>query len=307
MPGIYIAAVITTLLALAAVGTLLWQMTPKADRGLMLLLLLLGLPLSISTFYGVRMPFDRWLEPRLGKESGVLTAIRLCYAPLTEEPAKLLPLVVLLLPAFRGRLRRETVVAVALALGLGFALGEIWLVARFVAADPKVNQLPFYLYGGFLGERIQTCLIHPGMIVVAVKALERGARWFPLGLLGSMTLHFLANFPIFLMKTNAGGLGAEVWTTLVSLWVVAFTIGSLLLLGLMHFGPAAVKKLLTAKVLCPDCGQLYPQPLFGLNMGMKRYEQCPLCKKWHWIDIRDMLKDTDTDSVPQGDDLLREL
>jgi len=24
---------------------------------------------------------------------------------------------------------------------------------------------------------------------------------------------------------------------------------------------------------------------------MKRYEQCSLCKKWHWIDLRDLLKE----------------
>ena len=77
--------------------------------------------------------------------------------------------------------------------------------------------------------------------------------------------------------------------------------GSLVLLGLIYFGPAAAKKLFTAKVLCPDCGQRYKQPIFGLNMGMKRYEQCPLCKKWHWIDIRDMLKpDVQENTNPAG-------
>jgi hypothetical protein len=290
MPGIYITAIITSGLALAAVGTMLWQVTQSEDRGLILLLFALTLPLSPATFYGVRKPIDRYLESQLGKESGPLTAVRLWYAPLTEEPAKLAPLLVLLLPQFRGRLTSKAVVAVAMALGLGFALGEIWLVAGFVAGDPKVGKLPFHMYGGFLGERLQTCFIHPGFTVVSVAALARGWRWFPLGLLGSMTLHFLGNFPIYLMKQNVWQLGEQAWGTIVSLWVVAFTVGSLVLLGLIYFGPAAAKKLFTARVLCPDCGERYRQPIFGLNMGMKRYEQCPLCKKWHWIDIRDMLK-----------------
>jgi hypothetical protein len=291
MPGIYIAALITTLFALAVVGTFLWQVTQRQDRGLMLLLVVLCLPLSMSTFYGVRKPLDRYLAARLGDPSPALTALRLCYAPLTEEPAKLVPLLLLGLPWFRGRLNAKSVVAVALALGLGFAVGEIWLVARFVALDPKLGHLPFYLYGGFLGERLQTCLIHPGFTVLAVAGLARGWRWFPLGLLGAMTLHFLGNFPIYLMQQNAWGLGMEAWATIVGLWVAAFAVGSLVLLGLIYFGPAAAKKLFTARVLCPDCGQQYRQPLFGMNMGMKRYEQCPLCKKWHWIDIRDLLKE----------------
>ena len=34
---------------------------------------------------------------------------------------------------------------------------------------------------------------------------------------------------------------------------------------------------------CPDCGTVYPRPLFGLNMGPKRYERCPNCRKWHLL------------------------
>jgi hypothetical protein len=301
MPGIYIAALITSVLALAAVGTILWQVTQRDDRGLITLLLVASLPLSMATFYGVRKPLDRLLVARLGKDSPALTAIRLGYAPLTEEPAKLLPLLLLLVPRFHGRLTQKSVISVAMALGLGFALGEIWLVAGFVAQDPKLGDLPFYMYGGFLAERLQTCFIHCGFTVTAVAALARGWRWFPLGMIAAMTLHFLGNFPIFLMKQDTWGLGKETWGTIVGMWVAAFAVGSLVLLGLIYFGPAAAKKLFTAKVLCPDCGERYKQPIFGLNMGMKRYEQCPLCKKWHWIDIRDMLKsDVQENTNPAG-------
>jgi hypothetical protein len=291
MPGIFIAALITSLLAAAIVGGMLWQTTMPHDRRLILLLVLLGLPLSPLTFYLVRKPLDRYLAAQLGKDSTLLIALRLSYAPLTEEPAKLLPLLLLSLPQFRGRMTNKAAVPIAMALGLGFAIGEIWLIAGFVSSDPKVGHLPFYLYGGFFTERLQTCLIHPGFTVVAVAALQRGWRWFPFGLLGSMLLHFVANFPIYLMQKNVWGLGRETWGTLVGLWVAAFAVGSLILLGLIYFGPAMAKKLFTARVPCPGCGQLYRQPLFAVNMGMKRYERCPLCKKWHWIDIRDMLTD----------------
>jgi hypothetical protein len=154
------------------------------------------------------------------------------------------------------------------------------------------------MYGGFLGERLQTCFIHPAFTVLAVAALARGWRWFPLGLAGAMVLHFLGNFPIYLMKQNVWGLGQGAWTTIVGLWVAAFTVGSLVLLGLIYFGPGAVKKLFTARIRCPGCGELYKQPLFGVNMGMKRYEECPHCKKWHWVDIRDLLLD-DEQAVEQ--------
>src|SRR5262245_17285369 len=199
MPGIYIAAIITSLLAFAAIGTLVWQVTPRQNRGLALALIVLGLPLSVGTFYGLRKPLDRYLEAKLGKDSSGLTALRLCYAPLTEEPAKLVPLLLLVLPPFRGRLTKDTAVSFAMASGLGFALGEIWLIAGFLADNPKLGNLQFYMYGGFFGERLQTCLIHPAFTLVTVAAIARGWRWFPLGLLGSMTLHFLSNFPIYLI------------------------------------------------------------------------------------------------------------
>jgi hypothetical protein len=92
------------------------------------------------------------------------------------------------------------------------------------------------------------------------------------------------------MNQNVGNLGPETWQTIVGVWLAFFTVGSIALLGLMYFGPAAAKKLFTAKARCPECGALYRQPLFAMNMGMKRYERCSECKKWHWIDIRDSLK-----------------
>lgn len=290
MLGIYIAAILTSLLAAIAFGSLVLQITPKPDCSLVLVLTICGLPLSVSTYYLVRLPIDRGLEKQLGKESSAYTAARLCYAPVTEEPAKLLPLLLLLLPPFRGHLTRDSVVAIGMALGLGFAIGEMWLVAHFIAADPKLGAFPFYMYGGYIGERLQTCLTHSGFTVLAVWGLRRGWGWFIVGLSGGMVLHFLGNFPIYLMRQDAWGLGKDVWSQIVGVWVALFSVGALVLLGLIYFGPTAAKKLLTAKVLCPDCGQLYRQPIFGMNMGMKRYEQCPLCKKWHWIDIRDMLK-----------------
>ena len=287
MSGLITAAVVVTFLGIAVCGTIILQVAEKKNYPLLATLFLLALPLSAGTYYIVRLPLKAAIEARLDKGSAVNTIARLCYAPLTEEPAKLLPLLVLLLPLFWGRLTRENVVAIAMALGLGFAIGEMWLIFQFIAESPdlvpggKWANVPaheFYFFGGYVSERLQTCFTHSGFVVLSVWGLRRGPGWFVLGLAGAMTLHFLGNFPIYLMNIDAFGWGKPVWQQLVGLWVALFTVFSLVLLGGMYFGPAALKKLFTAKVKCPDCGELYSQPIFGMNAGMKRYERCPHCK-----------------------------
>jgi hypothetical protein len=299
MPGLLTAAVVASLLGILVCGGFIAQVAQKRDYLLLLLLFLLALPLSAGTYFLVRLPIKGAVDARLAIDSPLNTAARLCYAPLTEEPAKLLPLLVLLLPALGGRLTRENVVAVAMTLGVGFAVGEMWLIFFFLRDTPELAPggawagkpwYEFHFFGGYIGERLQTCFTHSGFMVLSVWGLRRGPGWFALGLAGAMTLHFLGNFPIYLMNTDAFGWSKPVWQQLVGLWVALFTVFSLVLLGGMYFGPAALKKLFTAKVKCPACGELYKQPIFGLNAGMKRYERCPHCKKWHWIDIRDLLK-----------------
>lgn len=291
MPGIYLTALLTSLLGIAALGTLIWQLAEKSDRRFLLALLIVGLPLSPLVFYAVRMPLDAWFKSTLGADSPWLVAMQLCYAPLTEEPAKLLPLVLIGLPAFRGKLTTKTVVPIALTLGLAFAVGEMWLVARFVAQRPELAGLPFYQFGGYVSERLQVCFTHAGFTALSVWGLARGPRWFALGLASGMVAHFLGNFPIYLMGIDWGGIGKPAWQILITLWVAGFTIGAVILLGVLQFGTVALKRFFRSHVRCPDCGGCYRQPIFGMNMGFKRYERCTLCGKWHWIDVRQVLRD----------------
>ncbi len=286
--GILIAAGITTLLAIATWGTLLRQLSDPADRRVLLLLAIVAAPLSLGAFYLVRLPLDSFLEPALANWPQLYTAVRLCYAPLTEEPAKLLPLFLLLLPALRRPITRHHVVPIALALGLGFGIGEIWLVANLVRQDEKLAGLPFYMFGGFLGERLIVCITHAGFTVLAVWALCRGWLWFPLGLLGGMVSHFLANFPIYLKHRDVASLGPATWDVLILVWLAMYFVGTLVVLCVLHFGLSDLRRLVLGKARCPSCGEVYARPLLmGLNAGMKRYERCPACRKWHWIDARD--------------------
>ncbi len=130
MPGIYYAAIITTAVALAVFGSLIVRLRQPADKLRLWLAMVLVLPLQPLVFYLVRVPFDHWLVGSLGAGSAAYKWLITLYAPLTEEPAKLLPLLV---PIILHDIRPTNFVRYSLAIGLGFAVGEMWFVAERVA------------------------------------------------------------------------------------------------------------------------------------------------------------------------------
>jgi len=281
MPGIYAAAAITTVIAIATWVVFLMQLATKSDRRWLMTLVALGTLCCPIAYFGVRLPVRPIVREVLGADSVAMRAYRTIEAPLTEEPLKLAPLLLLLVPTFRRRLTRESVVPTAFALGLGFGIGEIWLVANLIAQVPRFAELPFYEFIGFVGERLVVC-------VWAVLALSRGPLWLPLGLLAGMTLHFTANFPVFLAPSEFGGIKQDVfWPLLLTLWILLLAIVTLIALGLLHFGLREFKRLTNGKARCPSCNATYNRPgVLAFNLGLKRYDRCPSCKNWHWIDIR---------------------
>jgi DNA-directed RNA polymerase subunit RPC12/RpoP len=264
--GIYVAAILTTGIALAVFGTLVRRLKQPANGRLLLLAALIALPLQPAAFYFVRVPLDHWLTAVLGRDSGMLHWLVTFYAPLTEEPAKLVPLLV---PAIRRDISRAN-----------FArYGEMWFIAEVVARNPKFATVPFYLFGCYLSERLMVCLLHGAFVCVA---LWRWRRNFALGVLGAMTLHWLGNLPIFLVASNAFGLGPTFWAVAVQAWIVAFFIGAVALISYIAFGNVALGRLIYGRRKCPECGAEYDASLFALNLGARRYERCPHCRHWHF-------------------------
>lgn len=273
--GIYWMATIATVASGAIVGLFLFRNSKRAYWTPLLLCVLFQLPVAYLTFEYVRKPMDLWLRSQFGPDYAWIPTL---YAPITEELVKLWPL---LLPFLWKRLSRENATYFAMALGLGFGLGEIWLLASRIAANPEMNQFPWYYYGGFLGERILVCFIHGGLTVVAVRFLK--TRYFLAGLLGSMILHYLLNLPIFLSRTIST-LPESFWPIYMQIHVLLFFFFSAGLLSFFAFGTGAVARLFFGDktATCTHCGFEYPQPLLGLNLVTGRYVRCPSCKKWHW-------------------------
>ena len=151
----------------------------------------------------MRLPLDGLLRNSVRHHGRLgVTIISLFYAPLTEEPAKWLTAAV---PKVRRAIHKDPIF-LALAAGAGFGVGEIWFLAHALIKSPGYPNLPFWMFGGFMVERLAVCLLHGAMLVPPFYALASG-RSFLLGGLVGMIGHFLLNFPIYLASINVFGLG----------------------------------------------------------------------------------------------------
>jgi hypothetical protein len=276
MHGIYLALLITATLALAIFGTLLQKLPLRAQTRLLWFALGIALPLQPLAFYLVRVPADHWLAGHLGVTSGFYLWVTSFYAPVTEELAKLMPL---LIPAIRRDIRSDNFVRYALAIGLGFALGEMAFLAERIARTPSFAAIPFYQFTGYATERLLTCVFHTAFVSVALWRLRRG---FALGVLGAIALHWLGNAPLFLLRWNLGGLGRNVWLIIVQFWLLGYCALLAAMLAAFAFGRLPTLNALYGRRKCPGCQGEYDAPLFALNFGRTRYERCPHCRRWHW-------------------------
>jgi hypothetical protein len=297
---IYVMAAVTSVVALAVWGTMLWQFCPHDSRRSSIIgLLLIGFCMSPAAFFAVRRPLLIGpLEPILaqpGWDAGgwsiARDVARLSFAPLTEEPAKLTPWLVLLAAGWPLLPTRKMIAALALATGLGFAVGEIWLVAGLIATanDPHLAKLPWYMFGGFLSERLMTCVAHALFALPTVMLSRRDWKWGLMGLSLGMLLHFISNAPIVLMHRGAFGWKPEVWGVVVQLWLALYTVAGLVALIVVAAGRKMLRRIWSSRMICPGCGAMYRQPIFlGLNFGLKRFERCGVCRKWHWVTLKDL-------------------
>ena len=244
------------------------------------MLLAATLPMSWMMFHGVRQPLDDGLKATFGP-GAFLAWVRTAYAPLTEEPAKLWPL---LLPWARQIITRESVGRAALALGLGFGVGEIFTLAELIAnRQPAIAAMPWYTLGGFITERLTTCIIHGGMTGIALAAWRRGPG-LGVGLFLAMVVHYVGNFPIAMAQRGWLGPQKTVAMTIVSLWIFFYFLAAIAWLAWLMRAPSNSGSPLFGEATCPGCGQLFPRsPWTGLNFGADgRYERCPHCHEWHW-------------------------
>jgi hypothetical protein len=211
--GLLIAAAITTAVALTGVAILL---RASKDWRPLALALLIALPLQPLVFYLVRLPVDGYLRTTYGIAGWVAVA-SLFYASFTEEPAKWLTMTV---PQVRRAVIAEPI-RCALVVGAGFGLGEIGFLAQALVASPGYPDLPFWMFSGFILERLAVCFFHGAFLVPPFVAYACGGSFWLGGLIG-MALHFFLNFPIYLAQIDLFGWGPSGWPIALVVWMLGF-------------------------------------------------------------------------------------
>lgn len=217
--GIVIAAIITAAFSIFVIGAYIRAISSRHDVSVLILAFLIALPAQPIAFYFIRQPLHGALLQWLGA-GGLLTAITLFYAPVTEETAKW---VAFLSPTLRNALRPDNAVAIAIATGLGFGIGEIAFLAERLSRVPQIAALPFWSFSGFLFERLLVCFLHGAFVVWLFQRVAEGKSFWP-GALLAMALHFALNFPIYLVGINFLGIGPGAWASVLVLYVAAFTL-----------------------------------------------------------------------------------
>ena len=144
------------------------------------------------------------LQPAVSTWPWWFAALVLLVVGISEEAIKLLPL---LAPEVRRVLgTRGSAEPLAFAIGLGFAVGEIWYLAyRIHVNDPASAGLPFYMLGGFVTERIATLTIHSFLVMLPLRAWQNGAASFLRWTAGAMLAHALIDTTAMLYQMKVVG------------------------------------------------------------------------------------------------------
>ena len=223
--GLSIAAVVATGIALVAVGTIILWLARPEHRKLALTAMLVMLPMQPVAFYLVRVPALTWLQT-LFASGDVMMIAGLLAAPLTEEPAKWLALAC---AGLRAAIRSGSALGIAMAVGLGFGIGEIWFIAEQLSRVPALQAAPAAQFWGFVIERVAVCFLHGLFIVPLFHALATG-RHIVLAALAGIAAHLLTNLPILAVRADLFGLGPAAWGGMALIWPIILVAAGLCLI-----------------------------------------------------------------------------
>lgn len=279
MPGIFIAAIITIIVLLCVVSPIIIKCLTGWDRLFAVVSMLFAGAAFFGAYYLLRIPLDRAVHALIQTDPTGYRWIASLYAPLTEEPAKWIVLILLFIA---GRIKRENKAVWAICLGLGFGIGEILFLAQSVASNSLSVGLPWYYYSGFIMERLMVCFIHSALILIAIEAIS--SRKYLLILLAPV-FHWLLNMAIFLSIQFPFNDGGFLWSQILWTWTTVFLIASLIYLGSRLLNTKERKTSIIGRAVCPECQTLYVRPWRGINRIGKRYERCPNCKHNHWTTL----------------------
>lgn len=223
MPSIYLAAIIATMLAVIIIGTIVLKILKK-NLFLLLPFSIFFLPMSYITFTFIRVPIVKFVINCFKIPQTVTAwplwyvALVLLYAPVTEELIKLLPL---FLSWIRKKISFNNRIAIGLMIGLGFGIGELWLVASWFSRNVYIAGYHWYQLWGYILERLISCFSHGVFTTVALKGL---GNKFTKYIIYAIGLHALSNLPIVMSRLGVIKLSTIVFQNISLLYLLLFLI-----------------------------------------------------------------------------------
>lgn len=230
MKDIYITAAITTLVVcIPLVATVLRR---RSSWPLILVIGVVSLFEFHIAFAFIRIPLDEFLR-RMAVPNPVASIpiwyliVSFLYGPVIEEVVKWAPAT---LPALQKRINIDNRLAVGIAAGLGFGIGEIWYLAGQIAHVPSLSGYQWYQYGGFFYERLFACLFHATFTALAIRGFPSRKTQY---LLSAVMLHALANLPILLLGSGVIKLSQNLSSLILLGYLPVFGIGAGLFMNQM--------------------------------------------------------------------------
>jgi len=193
--GIYIAALIATVISMLLWGGLVYWLS--GSKRVYFALMLMNLPLSAIVNLYIKKPMYETLTsllkvpPILDITSPWWFLLLIHFLPpISEEAIKLSPLIA---GRVRNIVNKSSALWMGMAFGMGFGIGEIWYLAWRISMMPEYAEYPFYYFGGFIGERIIAVFIHGVMTAIAVIRFMNGRGGLLVGYIWAVLFHAFAN------------------------------------------------------------------------------------------------------------------
>ncbi|MDO8880555.1 MAG: YhfC family glutamic-type intramembrane protease [Coriobacteriia bacterium] len=200
-------AIITIVASALLWGAFLYAYSGRTWR--FVRLMVWGLPLSAVVNLFVKSPVGQGvgalagIDPGQGLDTPVWFLVFLfLLAPVFEELIKVAPA---LLPSVRPHATTpDDALWTGLALGMGFGIGEAAYLGWQIALSSAYEQYAWYMFSGFLGERLVVVLLHGFMTALLMWFAARGRP--VIGYLAAVGAHALLNSGAMLFQL---GLVAE--------------------------------------------------------------------------------------------------
>jgi hypothetical protein len=232
MLGIYTMMLVVFAAGILTWGSLIFFLNGQKPRALWLLLP--GLPLSALVNVTIVLPVVYWVASRAGalmqtggRAPGWFILFLLCFPPMLEEPAKLLPL---LLPPVRRLVNSgRSAIWVGLTLGVSFGLGEAAFLAYNIAKAPANAALPATAFASYAFARWVSCLVYGVISAVFLMGIQRGGRRILAGYLSAVALHVFVNAAAILTQIGVLPESLVQWSFLLD-----FFLAVLLLIWLLR-------------------------------------------------------------------------